>query len=99
MIKKVLQSIFDQGHSLTSRGQGRIFRVTAYQRHGSACKGGFGRNASEKGGFRGKKACHVDFDPSKLKILSFQNFEFCVLGGDSMHYLEEKIILPSPPKY
>ena len=29
MNKKVLQSIFDQGHSLTSRGQGRIFRVTA----------------------------------------------------------------------
>ena len=41
---------------------------------GRGCNGGFGRDASENGGFRGNKACYVDFDPYKIKILNLGNF-------------------------
>ena len=45
---KCFSKLFDQGHRLTSRGQRRIFKVTANWRHGSACNGDFARFASKK---------------------------------------------------
>ena len=68
------------GHSLTSRGQGRIFRVTAHRSHGSVCNGGFGRCESKKAGLRVNKVCFVDFHPSKIKIL--KNLEIYFLKLD-----------------
>jgi len=70
MIKKVHCQLFDQGHSLTSRGQGRI--VFGSRPIGvMEAPGGFERCESKKDRFRVKKGMLCRFSPIKNRNLEF----------------------------